>query len=222
MKLVNLMPDILDLIPYDYDAIKCPLYDEIIGRCLQKAVPSGHPKFVQVGGIPGAGKTTFCKNHHWNRQLFISFDAIMESLPGYQQDLDLLGYAESFRKWEMPARIIGYEVLRRAIIKRTDIFLEHSGVNHAHVQLVNSLKKLGYDTEMYFIVCDLETACRRAVRREKNTKRHTPPQMIAERASLVGKYLRTYTEIVDNLYVYDTSDNKFLLQQNYQKGCLVG
>lgn len=218
MQLTNLMPDILKLIPYEYSRIQTPEFDAIIASFFKSAVSSSNPKFIQVGGIPGAGKTTFCRNRHWNNKLFISFDAIMEMISDYRQDLYRLGISESFKKWEIPARIIGYEVLRQAVLKKVNIFLEHSGVNTPHVQLIGSLKKLGYNTEMYFILCSKEVALKRAEHREKITKRYTPPQIIDERFSLVEKFLPAYSSLVDNLYIYDSTDNKFVLKHNYQKG----
>lgn len=221
MRLTAIMPDILSLIPKEYSQIKTAEYERIIAFCLKNAKTSPNPKFVQVGGIPGAGKTTFCLNNNWNSQLFISFDAIMEMLPAYQQDLYKIGIKESFKKWEIPARIIGYEVLRRAVAKKSDIFLEHSGVNTPHIQLVENLKKLGYQTELYFILCSKDAAFKRALQREKITKRHTPPQIIEERFALVNKFLPIYSRLVDNLYIYDSTNNKFTLQHNYQKGIMM-
>lgn len=141
----------------------------------------------------------------------------MESLPAYRQDIYRLGAVRAFNRWEMPARIIGYEALRRAVEKKADIWLEHSGVNNPHVELIKNLKKKGYTTEMYFILCNLDIACRRAELREKITRRHTSREMIVKRNELVKTYLEQYKTLVDNLYIYDTSDNKFTLQSNYQR-----
>lgn len=221
MQLSDLLPAIGELIPYDYERIRTPLYDSLINKILAAAVPQASPRFVQIGGIPGAGKSTFCKNAHWDEQLFISFDKIMEMLPGYQQDLYKLGSVRAFNQWEMTARIIGYEVLRRAVEKKANIYLEHSGVNKPHIQLVQSLKKKGYATEMYFILCNLNIACCRAELREKMTGRHTSTDIIVKRNNLVDAYLEQYKMLVDNLYIYDTSENKFTLRKNYQKGIQV-
>ena len=216
------MPDIYKLIPYDYAAIRQPEYERLLDLYMSKAKASKHPLFVQVSGIPGAGKSTFSSHNGWNKdKLFISFDAIMNSLPAYQLDSYRLGLAESFKKWELPARIIGYELLRRAIKARSDIYLEHSGVNSAHIQLVESLKKQGYQTEVYFIVCGLAEAQSRAQKREKIIHRHTPPELIAERFKQVDTYLTTYADKLDRLYVYESANNKFTLRCNYQKGILL-
>ena len=136
MQLKNLMPDIYTLIPEEYASLRCREYDRLIDLYMARAVPSEHPRFIQIGGIPGAGKSTFCADRHWNSRLFISFDAIMENIPAYHTDIYRLGRAGSFKKWEIPARIIGYELLRRAVEIRADIYMEHSGVNKPHVQLI--------------------------------------------------------------------------------------
>ena len=222
MQLKSLMPDIYKLIPYDYAAIRKPEYDRLLDLYMSRAKASKQPVFVQVSGIPGAGKSTFCAHNRWNKdKLFISFDAIMNNLPAYQLDSYRLGLAESFKKWELPARIIGYELLRRAIKARSDIYLEHSGVNSAHIQLVESLRKQGYQTEVHFILCDLAEAQTRAQEREKIIHRHTPPELITERYNLVDTYLKTYTDKLDRLYVYESANNQFTLCRNYQKGILL-
>lgn len=168
MQLSDLLPAVGELIPYDYETIRTPEYETLLAGLLAGAVSQTAPHFVQIGGIPGAGKTTFCKNSHWDERLFISFDKIMESLPAYRQDIYRLGAVRAFNRWEMPARIIGYEALRRAVEKKADIWLEHSGVNNPHIELIKNLKKKGYTTEMYFILCNLDIACRRAELREKS------------------------------------------------------
>ena len=221
MQLSDLLPAVGELIPYDYETIRTPEYETLLAGLLAGAVSQTAPHFVQIGGIPGAGKTTFCKNSHWDERLFISFDKIMESLPAYRQDIYRLGAVRAFNRWEMPARIIGYEALRRAVEKKADIWLEHSGVNNPHVELIKNLKKKGYTTEMYFILCNLDIACRRAELREKITRRHTSREVIVKRNELVKTYLEQYKTLVDNLYIYDTSDNKFTLQSNYQKGLQI-
>lgn len=213
VNICSLMPNIYDLIPYGYEKIRTHEYDAIINNYLANFTKSNNPTFTQVGGIPGAGKTTFCSNIKNN--VFLSFDAIMEKIPAYQQDLYLLGNAEAFKKWEIPARIIGYEILAKAINSHCNIVLEHSGVNEAHIQLFENLRKIGYQTNMYFILCELPLALERAKEREKITHRHTPPDMIKKRFSLVNEYVSRYKGIACNTFIYDTSHDDFILQNKF-------
>lgn len=209
------MPGVTKLIPYGYYDIRNKVYDEIINAVLAGAHPTPKPMLIQVGGIPGAGKSTFCKQQLYAGSIYISFDAIMELIPDYQRDLYLLGSAESFKKWEIPARVIGYEILRRAVVRKLNIFLEHSGVNQAHLELFDNIKKLGYRTEIDYILCNPKIAYKRTVAREKVTMRHTPKEIIEERAALVEQYLEKYKTMADRVYIYDSSKNRFKLKQRY-------
>ena len=209
MDLQVLMPHISTMIPYAYEKIKNAEYEKIISEILASAPRVRQPYFVQVGGIPGAGKSTFCRQHKDKSAIYISFDKIMESLQGYQKDLQTLGSVEAFKRWELPARVIGYEVLSRAIEKKINIRLEHSGVNEAHIELFKNLKKLGFKTEVDFILCQEDIAYQRTLEREQRTQRHTPKSLIEERSAKVKEYLPKYKSIADTLNVYDSSHNHF-------------
>lgn len=212
-KISDLMPAIYKNIPHDYSHIQTETFDRLINLKLSKVKSALNPLFVQVSGIPGAGKSTFCQQ--FSNVFFLSFDAIMESIPQYRQDLYLLGNAEAFKKWEIPARIIGYELLRRAVNLRCNIVLEHSGVNDAHIQLFQNLKKCGYATAVHCILCSPETAYQRAQAREKITQRFTSMEMITQRFGLLNQYLEQYKKVADNTYLYTTSANKFILKEKY-------
>jgi len=98
INIYDLMPQVSDLISYPYEKIKSDVYECIINSFLAKLTKQNHPTFIQVGGVPGAGKTTFCQKFANN--LFLSFDAVMESIPEYQQDLYLIGNIKSLLKSE--------------------------------------------------------------------------------------------------------------------------
>ena len=218
MKISDLMPSIKQLVSYDYQEIQCPLYEEIIKETLAGVHPTPKPLLTQIGGIPGAGKSTFCKYFQNSKSIYLGFDEIMESIPGYRQDIYLLGGEKSFKKWEMPARVIGYEILRRAVIHKLNIFFEHSGVNEAHIELFKNAKLLGYRTEVDYLLCKPQIAMKRTVEREKQTRRHTPKELILERSALIKKYIEKYKNIADHMYIYDTSTNELILKKRYYTG----
>ncbi len=95
----------------------------------------------------------------------------MESLSGYQTELKQNGSVSAFQKYEMPARIIGYELLRRAVNRRVNIMFEHSGTNKAHLELFKNIKKKGYKTAVDFIFCDTSLAVKIAAARAEKTRR---------------------------------------------------
>lgn len=206
------MPSVTELIPYDYEHIRTAEYEDVVAdffKCAKK-----EKSFEQISGAPGAGKTTFCKKFDEN---FLSFDEIMENLPQYQNDVKEYDNVQAFKNHEMTARIIGYEILRRAIENEYKIVLEHSGVNAAHLELFENLKKLGYKTKIEFILCDIDISLKRAKIREKYTHRHTPEEMIRQRFDLISQYIPKYQEIADEVDIYDTTENKYILKNHFSR-----
>ena len=208
-------------IAYTYDRIACDEYEKLIDEIVLNAPSSDAPNFIQVSGIPGAGKSTFCQRNY-SKETIVQFDTIMAQIPQYKKDCDRLGLVQAFSKWEMPARVIGYEVLHRLIEKKASFVLEHSGMNAAHVKLVDVLKKEGYLTCLQFLYCDLDEACRRALERAKKISRHTPPQLIKERYLAILDYLDTYKNKMDEVWVWDLTDVcKWTVKERWQNGFLI-
>lgn len=214
MLLTDLIPDISLLVPQSYQEIKTLETERLLASFLAQAETSATPKLIHMSGIPGAGKSTFYRSHHWDKHVFIGFDTIMEQLPAYQQELQNAGSVAAFQKWEIPARIIGYELLRRAVSLRKDIFLDHGGATPAHVNLMKNLKNYGYSTEMYYISCPPKVAFNRALLREQTTLRHTPREIIEKRSQIIGELLVQYKNIVDRFYAYDNRNNKYRLVES--------
>lgn len=213
LSLIDIMPSIVKDIDYEYDAIKSNVYENVIMQVLGNYKPSENPCFEQVMGIPGAGKSTFIEMYKKNNTVLISFDAIMNLIPEYQNDNKKLGSVASFKKWEMPARVIGYEVLRRALERKSNICFEHSGLINSGLDLIKNVKKYNYKTQMYCLVCDTKVAYARTLEREKLTKRHTPKAMIEQRAEKLNVYLDKYKILADKMIVYDTTNNKLALKE---------
>ncbi len=210
MLLTDLIPNPEEVIPYQYEQIQSAEFDAIIEKHLATATSTNTPKIIHMAGIPGAGKTTFYRSHKWIEHVSIAFDNIMESISGYQTDLKNLGHIEAFSRWELPARVIGYELLRRAVIAKKNIFFDHGGSFSAHIDLMKNIKNFNYTTEMYYISCSLETALARAIKREKETLRNTPPEKIKNRYIKIANSINEYQKIIDKFYQFDNSNNKFV------------
>lgn len=205
--LKNMMPSIGLLINSDYKAVKTPESEALIKKSLAGLLPSPHPKLWQVSGIPGAGKSTFCAAHLPPNFLYLSFDKIMLSLSGYQRDLALYGSVAAYGKYEMPARIIGYELLRRAVNLKLNIMFEHSGTNQAHLELFKNIRKKGYRTAVDFIVCNTGLAIARAEERTKKTSRYIPEEVIRKRASGLQSYIAAYQKLTPAVKLLDGANN---------------
>lgn len=165
MFLTTLMPSLNMLVDNSYASVKTLETEQLIADSLKNLTPVKNPSFCQVSGIPGAGKSTFCTKHLPKNCLFLSFDKLMLSLSIYQQTLKEQGAVAAFNKSEMTARIIGYELLSRAIDGHYNILFEHSGANPAHLELLKNLPQKGYKTAVNFIICntDMDLPCRDGV-----------------------------------------------------------
>ncbi|MCM1324682.1 MAG: ATP-binding protein [Acetobacter sp.] len=202
-----LMPSITQLVTADYASIKTAESEKLINDSLRGLTPVIHPELLQISGIPGAGKSTFCAANMKKNYLFLSFDRIMIALTGYQQELKLNGSVAAFQKYEMPARIIGYELLRRALNKRVNIMFEHSGTNQAHLELFRNIREKGYKTSVDFIICDTVTAIKRAQIRAAETKRYVPEKLILERAAKFKEYVSAYQKETSHIALFDGGNN---------------
>ena len=208
MKITDLIPNIHELIPYEYNSIASPLYEEIINRFLSKADSVSHPTIIHPLGAPGSGKTTFYKSHTWPLHVLVAFDDIMEAIPQYQVDCKKLGNIKAFEKWQIPARIIGYELLRRAIEQKKNIFLDHGGSNKGHINLIKEIKKHNYSSEMHYIECPLEICLKRCSQREKQIHRHTPKDLITSRHEQTKPMIEQYQQICDK-FVFHKFTNQY-------------
>jgi len=162
------------------------------------------PLFIMVAGIPGSGKTTKA-NEIKEGSVFVAFDSIMEDLKSYWADEQKFGAALAFANWEMPARIIGYELLQRAIEAKANIVFENSGVHEGHLELLKHLKEIGYKVKYILMECDKELAITRSEIRESSTHRHTPHELIETRYEKLQSLKDKYIAIADEHYIFNTN-----------------
>ena len=205
--LKTLMPSLPELITADYKAVKSKESEQIIASMLKGLTPVSKPELRQISGIPGSGKSTYCLKYLIPNYLFLSFDKIMTSLSGYQKLLKEQGAEAAYKQYEMPARIIGYELLRRAVKNHINIMFEHSGTNKAHLELFKNLPKKGYKTAVDFIMCDTSLAIRRAQERAAKIHRYIPETVIKERAAKFNTYITEYKKITPQIEYFDGENN---------------
>lgn len=154
-----------------------------------------NPYLINVAGIPGSGKTTLAKKILLEHPdlLYISFDQIMESISYYKSDIKTLGAEEAFNNWELPARYLGYTLLKYAVERGYPILFEHSNSIVDHIELYKTIRKMGYEVEIRFIDIDLDIAIERA----KQRVRFVPENMIRDRYNLLKELNKQYEKAVD-------------------------
>ncbi|MBR5154344.1 MAG: zeta toxin family protein [Alphaproteobacteria bacterium] len=207
------MPSLNKLVNKEYQSLKTNETEAIIASQLNGLKSSDTPVLLQVSGIPGAGKSVYCETHLRQNYLYLSFDKIMTSMQGYQQDLLQFGPEIAFKNYEMKARVIGYEVLNRAISNRFNIMLEHSGTNDAHLELFKNIKQKGYQTAVNFIMCDTNLAIKRAEKRKQEINRHVPEALIRERAQNFNFYIKAYEQLGSETKLFDGTNNFAVLKK---------
>lgn len=157
------------------------------------------PLFTHMLGIPGAGKSTEARKIKDTNTIFIGFDDIMEKLPGYRKDKNELGAEAAFRKWEICARQIGYEILFRAEERKLNILFDHSGTRADHVGMLKELKqKENYNIRVIAVLIDEDLALDRALTRE----RYLPPEYIPQRKQILDSLLPAYKAVADSYIEY--------------------
>lgn len=188
--------DLWKTLPSDVDRESVvAAYEKIIDESLSDCQTQESPYLINVSGIPGAGKSTFCKKlmgkSEYADALYIGFDTIMENelLPYVNEEAD--NPAEAFRRWELPARIAGYELLKRAVARKHAIIFEHSAALAQHLSLFKVLQQKGYKIHFYHLSVKVEEA----IRRVRSRKRHLPPGYIDQRHRILQELLPEYQKI---------------------------
>lgn len=181
-------------------------FDEIIEKRVQFKLKRKNPDFTVFCGIPCAGKTTKSdKFFESNKEdILVRFDDIMESLSYYKKLHAKEDNKIAFKKCELIARVIGYQLLKISIEKGLQIIFEHGSTPKQHVDLYMLIKDLyKYNFKMIYIDVPLQTALDRN-EKGRNNNRYTDPVMIKERhflmKSLIGEYKTKFlVEIVSGL-----------------------
>lgn len=190
-QLKNVMPDYIDI------EVTTHKFEEIINSYLLKNRPVSQPFLINFSGIPGAGKTTWCKmvSEVMANVIYISFDEIMKNQKLPYKTEARKDANKAFERWELPIKIAGYELLRRAVKRRYNILFEHSSSIPQHVELFKWIISEGYDVHFRYIDVDIDEAKERVIKRNEVAGRFFPIELIDERDVALRKLLPQYEEI---------------------------
>lgn len=157
-------------------------------------------------GIPGSGKTTYVRAQidagvFPSSAFILNPDIVMEALPEYQADNEVLGAEKAFKKWEIPSRALAYDLFHEAVTQEKTIIIDMGCARQENYQMLLSLKEKGYKVFMTHIQCDPDTA----IERIKTRERHTPEMMVHKRFHILNELLPSYKSMMDTFTEVDTT-----------------
>ena len=158
----------------------------VIRHALEGIRPTDTPYLINICGLPASGKTYLCKSFKETHKdvLYISFDALMEELPTYLNE-HLQDRKKSFERWELPARFIGYQLLKQAVKHKLPILFEHSNATPYHIELYEKIKQNGYTVDIRYIDAKPELVLHILEQRE----RYFSPERTQKRALILQELL---------------------------------
>lgn len=162
-----------------------------VRHALSGVTAVANPYLINICGLPASGKTYICRAFKAANagMLYISFDAIMEDLPSYLSE-HLKDRKKSFERWELPARFVGYQLLKQAVKHRLPILFEHSNATAHHIELYEKIKQAGYTVDIRYINADPELVLPRLEKRE----RYFPPERTRERANILRELMPVFEQ----------------------------
>ena len=173
-----------------------------------QALPvSTSPVLFSMAGIPASGKSTFVdlqieRGKFPSNAFIFDPDRVMNALPEYIQDRESNGTEVAFKRWEMDARELAYDMFETALVERKSIIKDMGCARQENVDMLRRAKDQGYKINFFYIYCPSNVAIHRSSLRD----RFTPEVMIYERDDAIRGLLPQLAKISDSFTVIDNSD----------------
>ena len=160
----------------------------------QKAQPLESPYLINVAGLPASGKSFYIKELLQSHPdaVYVSFDRVMESWSEYEAE-EKEDNESAFVRWELAARVAGYELLASCLERKYPVIFEHSNANESHLALYKAIMSAGYRVEIRYIDAPPALVLPRLALR----KRYFPPREVEMRGKLLQRLNPQYRQIVD-------------------------
>lgn len=195
--------------------------ESIIKKTIGHVKPSSKPIAIILAGGPGTGKgsiqSILLKDLNMSRSDFVVLDsdAVMEQLPGYQQDINYGTYKgvpvsriSSAFKWHDMASDITKEIQSIVLDTKRNAIFDGTAKNKGKtLGNIERLKKDGYYVILASPVLDTSIAKERAVKRSEGSGRFVPMTVIDEIAEEVQQNIPSYQDVVDESFIYSTDTN---------------
>ncbi|MDW7694418.1 zeta toxin family protein [Flammeovirgaceae bacterium SG7u.111] len=171
---------------------------------LNSVVPQQDKLLIHMAGLPGSGKSTYCENVLLKKLvreeiLYLGFDDVMEKISFYQEEKKK-DIVNAFKRWEIPARILGYEILVKAFEKNLSVLFDNGASNARHLEIIELFQENNYRIKMYYLGGTPQQLIPRVAQREAEGKRHLPLEEMESRYNSLQKVLEKYKIVVDDFY----------------------
>lgn len=190
--------------------ISAPSEEFVTNLLLKPSFTAKHvPTVYAMAGIPAAGKSTFVemmqsKGEFPKEAFILNPDLVLNSLPEYIEDCKNSGAEKAFNTWDIPCRDLAYNLFEKAANHKLDIIKDMGNARLENIEKLQHLKKSGYCIKVFFIYLNTDIAIKRMQERE----RHTPVEMIVERAASLKTLVTDLQNVADVFQAYDNSGVK--------------
>lgn len=191
-----------------------PLVAHITRQFLLAAHGKKHrpPQLIAFAGGPGAGKSFLYEAMKSKGQLppdsvIHDPDLVMQAIPQYLEEARREP-VDAFKKWELPARQLANNILMSALLAGYNIIYMRTFALADSLNFVHAAKILGYQVTLHVLTCDLEVALARAKARERQTRRHIPPAVLAQRHQAVLNLIPELIKIADHYFIYENNGGR--------------
>lgn len=163
---------------------------------IEKITPNNNASVTFTMGLPAAGKSTYVNNNYaLENYTLIDPDLIKESHPDYDP--------------KNPAALHGWsqEIVNRLWAECLQAGTGHyivdgTGTNSEKmVKRMNEARKAGYEINLVYVTCSLETSLARNAARERNV----PEFVVKEKAETIATSFELISPYADNVQIIDNN-----------------
>lgn len=170
--------------------------------------PNKNPKIIMLGGVPGAGKTTYRENHLRiglaNNYYVVDIDEILVLLPGYRE-AKKSDPETAFKTWLPTARQIANAMMDFAAQNRLNVVYDRvCGTEESYFSLKNAHGQ-GYSITLYGFYAEEEKVLQRVKNRALNGGQSISQEIVIDHLHRFSTLWPHYLKLADKAFLLDNN-----------------